>query len=473
MKDSACVRPKGLTMTSKSTVKQCFVYITLPGQTQAVTAAKYELANPETNPVGRFVYGKSYLARPDAVEIDPVELRLGAKIEPTTKLNGIYGAIRDASPDYWGRLIIERANRVAKLDEMEYLLQSSDARSGALSFGHNNAPPAPDRHFNTILDLEELQETALALLEDKKKTDAAKAEQARRLLLVGTAMGGARPKAVVQDDEGLWIAKFNRPEDRWDSAKVEHTMLQLAKACGVAVAHSRVTTIGNRNVLLVKRFDREKVKDGYLRARMVSALTLLRSEDSMEARGRGEWSYLALVEALRRVSSEPRRDAKELFCRMCFNSAASNIDDHARNHAVIAMDKSWRLSPAYDLTPSPSVGMERYLQMIAGNQGTRASAENLLSQAARFLVEPDEAQAIVAEVSKCVRTQWYRIARKEHVTEADCETIRSAFENEGFSFQTQPVTKKSDPRKAPAKQTPGKTGTTTADSKKSSTKGRS
>ena len=187
-----------------------------------------------------------------------------------------------------------------------------------MSFGHNNTPPAPDRNFNTILDLDELQEAALAVLEDKKKGDEAIAEQARRLLLVGTAMGGARPKAVIEDDEGLWIAKFNRPEDGWDNAKVERTMLQLAKASGIAAAHSRVETIGNRNVLLVKRFDREKVKEGYLRARMISALTLLRSEDTMEARSRGEWSYLALVETLRRVSSNPKRDAKELFRRMCF-----------------------------------------------------------------------------------------------------------------------------------------------------------
>ena len=438
-------------MTSKNTVKQCFVYITLPGQTSAVTAARYELANPETNPIGRFVYGRTYLARPDAVEIDPVELRLGAKIEPTTKLNGMYGAIRDASPDYWGRLIIERAKRVAHLDEMDYLLESSDARAGALSFGHNNTPPAPDRSFNTILDLEELQEAALAILEGKKKADKATAEHARRLLLAGTAMGGVRPKAVIEDDEGLWIAKFNRPEDRWDNAKVEHTMLQLAKASGIAAAHSRVETIGNRNVLLVKRFDREKAKEGYLRARMISALTLLRSEDTMEARSRGEWSYLALVETLRRVSSDPKRDAKELFRRMCFNAAATNIDDHARNHAVIAMDRQWKLSPAYDLTPTPAVGMERFLQMIAGDQGTRATAENLLSQAARFLLAPAEAQAIVDEVSKCVRTQWYAIARKEQVTEADCELIRPAFENEGFSFETQPAPKKRALRKAKAK----------------------
>src|SRR5262245_49525031 len=116
--------------TSKNTKKECFVYITLPRQTETVTAAKYELSNPETNPVGNFFYGRSYLARTDAVEIDPLELKFGTTIEATAKLNGMYGALRDASPDYWGRLVIQRALGVASLDEMDYLLQSSDARAG-------------------------------------------------------------------------------------------------------------------------------------------------------------------------------------------------------------------------------------------------------------------------------------------------------------------------------------------------------
>jgi serine/threonine-protein kinase HipA len=438
--------------TSSNTKKECFVYITLPRQTEAVTAAKYELSNPTTNPVGNFFYGRSYLARADAVEIDPLELKFGTTIEATAKLSGMYGALRDASPDYWGRLVIQRALGVASLDEMEYLLQSSDARAGALAFGHSPSPPAPNRKFNTILDLESLQADALAILanEEKKNDDQSaddQLEQAKRLLIGGSSMGGARPKAVVQDKQGLWIAKFNAPKsDRWDNAKVEQAMLKLAKACGITVAHSRVTKIGDRNVLLVKRFDREKVKEGYRRARMISGLTLLRSEDTIEARSRGEWSYLGLVESLRLVSSNPRKDAEELFRRMCFNAAASNLDDHPRNHAAIAMDNDWRLSPAYDLTPSPHVGMERNLAMTAGDQGTRASAENLLSQAARFLIQPAEAKKIVSDISAKVRTQWYTIARREHVTERDCEVIRSAFENEGFSFQSEPEPKTKAPK---------------------------
>jgi serine/threonine-protein kinase HipA len=204
---------------------------------------------------------------------------------------------------------------------------------------------------------------------------------------------------------------------------------------------ARLVAVGNCNVILVKRFDRTKLSEDYTRARMISALTLLRSEDTMEARKRGEWSYLALVEELRRVSADPKRDAQELFRRMCFNAAASNLDDHARNHALIAIERDWRLSPAYDLTPSPSVGMERFLQMTAGDQGTRATAENLLSQAHRFMLQRDEAEKIVPEIAGKIRSRWYGVARGEQVTEGDCELIRPAFENEGFNFAKAAVQK--------------------------------
>ena len=166
----------------------------------------------------------------------------------------------------------------------------------------------------------------------------------------------------------------------------------------------------------------------------------------MAARSHGEWSYLRLVEALRQISSDPRRDAHELFRRMVFNAAASNTDDHARNHAILAMDKAWKLSPAYDLTPTPHIGQERFLTMIAGDQGTRASAENLLSQARRFLLAPEEAAALATEIAQRVRNQWYGIARREHVTEGDCEAIRLSFENDGFNFTSPPK-----PEQAPSK----------------------
>lgn len=246
-------------------------------------------------------------------------------------------------------------------------------------------------------------------------------------------MGGARPKAVVEDSDGLWIAKLNRPDDKWNNARTEHAMLTLARACGGTTAESRIVTIGDRDILLVKRFDREKTSASYLRARMVSGLTLLRTEDSHQSRGK--WSYVLLVEELRRVSADPKKDAAELFRRMCFNALISNTDDHPRNHAVIAKERDWRLSPAFDLTPMPHVSLERRdLALICGDDGRFASAKNLLSQSARFLLPNDEAKSIVATMKDRVKTSWYDVARSVGVSEKDCGRVSGAFAYPGFDL---------------------------------------
>ena len=253
-------------------------------------------------------------------------------------------------------------------------------------------------------------------------------------------MGGARPKTVVEDNAGLWIAKFNRPDDKWNYARVERAMLVLARECGLQASESKIETIGDRDVLFVKRFDRQKTKKGYRRARMLSALTLLRAEDTHQ--NRNKWSYVLLVEELRRLSSRPRTDAPELFRRMCFNALISNTDDHPRNHAVIAMDKEWKLSPAYDLIPSMPVSIERRdLALICGDMGRYAQADNLLSQSARFLLDVDEASKTINEMEQIIRDKWYDIARREGVTERDCEKIASAFAYPGFRLAITAITK--------------------------------
>ena len=416
-------------MTSES--RQCFVYLWLPGATSAVTAGRFELTrNRQGSPLGRFVYGRSYLARPDAVPLDPTELTLAATTFETTALNGVFGALRDSGPDYWGRMVIERALRRPNLDEIAYLLESPDDRAGALGFGLGSTPPAPRRAFNQTLDLAKLQEAADSLLagDDTAGSDA---EQIDRLMLLGTSMGGARPKAVVEDGDGLWLAKFNKPGDRWNNARVEHAMLTLAAKAGVATAASRLVTVGKRDVLLVKRFDRDRVRDGYTRARMVSGITLLRTDDNALSRGR--WSYVLLAEELRRISAEPQKNAHELFRRMVFNALISNVDDHPRNHAVIARDQGWTLSPAYDLTPANPVSeTARDLALTCGDLGRWANAANLMTQAARFLLSPEAAAAIIDEVEAVVKKRWYATLRAAGVSERECRLLAGAFAYPGF-----------------------------------------
>ena len=422
-------------MISDAGTRECFVYIALPGKTEFVTAGRFVLEADRTGiPVGSFVYGKSYLSRPDAVPVDPVELKLAQTTYQTTALKGVFGAIRDAGPDYWGRRVIEKHAGKPELGEIDYLLESPDDRAGALGFGIGAKPPAPKRKFNKTLDLEKLVRLADAIIADEDVPDSPEAGQVEDLMLLGTSMGGARPKAVVEDGDGLWIAKFNRPDDKWNYARVEHAMLELARACGLNSAQSRIETVGDRDVLLVRRFDRERTKSGYLRARMISGLTILRTEDTHQHRDR--WSYVLLAEELRRISADPKGDAAELFRRMVFNALISNTDDHPRNHAAIAKDKDWKLSPAYDLTPSTPVSLERRdLAMICGDQGRYANASNLLSQCARFHLERDEAEVTIAAMEEQVSKSWYETARRAGVPEKDCDAISRAFVYPGFRLQ--------------------------------------
>jgi len=416
--------------------RECFVYIVPPGETEFVTAGKFRLsATRSGDAIGHFVYGKSWLERADAVSFDPVELKLQGKTYETVLMDGFFGAIRDAMPDAWGRRVIERNAGLGQVDAFDYLLKGPDDRAGALGFGLNQTPPSPEFKYNRTLDLGRLQHAADAIVRDDPQLAGSAAQQAEEFLLLGTSMGGARPKAVVEDGNGLWIAKFGREDDRWNHPRVEHGLLELARTCGLNVADSKVVTVGNRDVLLVRRFDRDKDEEGrYRRHRLVSALTLLESDEN----DRSKWSYLLLADEIRRVSADPEADLAELFGRMCFNALVSNLDDHPRNHAIIAKDENWRLSPAYDLTPSPVIAKERRdLALDCGRNGRYANKINLLSGYGRFLLNEEQAPKVLNAMVEKVRSEWHPAMRRASVSQQDCERIAGAFLYDGLFYEAQ------------------------------------
>jgi len=421
-------------MTSRSP-EGCFVYITLPGQTEQVVAARFEIRMSRGASVGRLVYGRSYLERRDAVPIDPVDLSvLDDKVYERAGDTPLFSSLRDALPDYWGRLVIERAVG-GELDDIGLLLRTPDDRAGALGFGLNATPPAPNYVFNRTLRLEDLMRAAQKVLSDTE-ADQELVRRYEQLNLVGTAMGGARPKAVVEDEDGLWLAKFPRKDDKFDVPRAEHAMLLLAQEVGISTAESKLVVIGHQPVLMVKRFDREKVGSGYLRHRMVSALTVLRASDS--ATDRSRWSYPLLADALTRVDVDHARSKRDLFSRMVFNALISNADDHPRNHALIADARGWRLSPAYDLLPHSQVAQDRMLGMQIGDEGRAATASNLLSASPRFGVQKSEAEVLIDRMRTLVSHRWYPLCRSVGMTEADCGMIESAFDFEGFGTVEHP-----------------------------------
>ena len=166
---------------------------------------------------------------------------------------------------------------------------------------------------------------------------------------------------------------------------------------------------------------------------MISGLTALRTEDTRQNRER--WSYTLLAEELRRFVALPKEDASELFRRMAFNALISNTDVHPRNHAFIAECTEWRLSPAYDLTPSRQISLEqRGLAMSCGIRGRYANARNMLSECGLFLLREEEAAAIIDEMEDQARNSLYGIAHKAGVSEADCMKLGSAFACLGFRY---------------------------------------
>ncbi|WP_224240711.1 type II toxin-antitoxin system HipA family toxin [Hyalangium gracile] len=412
-----------------SDAPSCYVYIQLPDSMEVVTCGRFL----QQGDIGRFVYGKSYLNNPRAVELEKFELALRSGTFETARLGGIFGALRDSSPDAWGRTVIQRQLGRTDLSEIDFLLHSPEDRAGALSFGTSPTPPAPIHQFNKVLRLNLLLEEA-----ERIELGIAPSEvQVDELVHPGSSMGGARPKNVVEDDEGLWVAKFPARNDRWNNAAVEGGMLRLASECGLRAAFGKVTSVAGRHVLLVRRFDRQRVEGGYLRHRMVSALTVLRADENAQERSR--WSYVLLADELKRWVGNPDADLRELFSRMVFNALISNTDDHPRNHALIAAGADWSLSPAYDLTPMPQASTERDLAMEVGSvKYRRANRHNLLSECGRFRLSKEEATHLIDTMKATVSARWRDCVKACGGTEADLKAIERAFGYEGFEYSAAP-----------------------------------
>lgn len=422
-------------MTSE---REAYVYIQLPGSLETVPAALLRVQTlPDGTQVGRFRYGDRYLQRPEAVALDPFRLPLANQVVEFTQLKGIPGAVRDAGPDAWGRRVIEHKleRSPADLHEIDYLLQGPQDGAGYLSFGLKVEPPAPKRQYNCTVQLGELIEATQAIEEGRPV-----AAHLLDHLDAGTSMGGARPKATIEDENRLWLGKFPAKSDRVNLQRIEFATLELGRRCGLNVAHARLQSVGTSDVLMLQRFDREHADSGtatgYLRFGLVSGLTVLDCGDSHLDRER--WSYPLLADNLRRWSDKPEADCVELFRRMVFNAAVTNNDDHPRNHALLHRQKGWRLSPAYDLVPTPVISQERRdLALTVGRYGRTASIYNLLSQAGRFGLAEEDARAEINRMIAVLRN-WREIFFACGVSAKDVDVIAPALLPDCFFFENRP-----------------------------------
>ena len=399
-------------MTSKADATKAFVWIWLPGATEPVVAGRLD---PDGERLS-FTYGASYRSRKNAIPIYEPELPLqeGA-IEP---INGLLmpSCIRDGSPDAWGRRVIinrltgrkPNADGVPEISELTYLLQSGSDRIGALDFQASATEYVPRRAEQSSLD--ELLEAA-ALVEKGVPLPPA-LDQA---LNHGTAIGGARPKALINDDTKRFIAKFSASNDTYSVVKAEFIAMRLASASGLNVASVSITRAAQKDVLLIERFDRRNTLDGWTRQAMVSALTML-GLDEMMARYA---SYEDLAELIRHRFTAPKDTLKELYGRICFNVLCGNTDDHARNHAAFWDGKMMTLTPAYDICPQNRTGTEATQAMLIKGEGRASTLATCLAAAPDYHLKEAEAAALIEQQITTIAEQWQAVCEEAELTPVD------------------------------------------------------
>lgn len=394
---------------------QAYVWVWLPGAVEPVVAGALKRSGNRLH----FAYGRSYLARDNAIALylPELPLRTGEHVPEFT----LAGCLRDAAPDAWGRRVIvqrllHRAGSqvdTAELDELTYLLESGSDRIGALDFQLSATEYAPRLSQNASLD-QLIQASDLIQAGESLPLPLLQAIQH------GTSIGGARPKALIDDIDGSkWVAKFSTSTDVYNIVKAEFVAMRLAHFAGINVATVRLTRTAGRDVLLVRRFDRD-IKAPATRRIMVSALTILGLHE-MQARYA---SYEKLAEQIRHRFTRPGDTVNEMYRRMVFNILVGNTDDHARNHAAFWDGSLLSLTPAYDICPQLRAGREAGQAMRIHGDNNLSRLSTCIAAAQSFNLKANEAQQLIEQLISSIEQHWPAVADEAELSDNDRKLFR-------------------------------------------------
>jgi serine/threonine-protein kinase HipA len=332
--------------------------------------------------------------------------------------DGVFGFVKDSFPDRWGRLLLERRERLAaesesrrvrQLTGYDYLVGIEDfMRMGGIRYRRvgdsDYINSAAKFSVPPIERLGELSEACRQIELAEDRNELPDKRWLDQLINPGTSLGGARPKANVIDSDGvLYVAKFPSKKDLENTELMEHFSHRLAATAGINVARTRTIKISkDRDLMLSERFDR--TANGK-RIHFASAMALLALKDGAGAdTGDG---YLDIADFIVQGCTDVKRNLTELYRRVAFNVMFGNSDDHFRNHGFLLTPKGWTLSPAYDITPSLKTS-----QSILINEYTEQSdIEVLLKSSESYMLDRDDAVGIIAEVRSAIK-DWRSIAAK-------------------------------------------------------------
>lgn len=410
--------------------QEAYVWVWLPAAVEPVVAGRMFREGERL----LFNYGQEYLQRPDAISLHAPELPLAPGVIAPGEDLSMAGCLRDSAPDAWGRRVIlnkllgvkGREADTDALDELTYLLHSGSDRSGALDFQASPSlyePRMQTAPLEVLLQAAEKVEQGIPLIEEVEKA-----------LFHGTSLGGARPKAMLQDGDKKYIAKFSSSGDIYNVVKAEFVAMRLAAEVGLSVAPVRLQRVAGRDVLLVERFDRVSAGDGWRRRGMVSALTLFGFAALMARYA----SYAELADIIRHRFAAPKDTLRELFGRLVFNILCGNTDDHARNHAAFWDGELLTLTPAYDICPQNRAGNEASQAMWVTEDDRMSRLAVCLKAAPNFLLETAAARALIAEQMEKICAAWPQTIEEAELSETDRRLLAERMFFNPFVFEEAP-----------------------------------
>ena len=409
-----------------------YVWIWLPESEKPVVAGRLEEAGGEVS----FVYGRSYLEREGRISIYSPELPLiEGRIRPLPELS-TPGCILDAGPDAWGQRVI--VNRLlgseaasadpADLGVLSFLLESGSDRIGALDFQASATDYVPRERETATLD-------ELATSAERVDAGIPLTPALDEALFRGSSIGGARPKALIDDGDRGLIAKFSSRTDTIAMVQGEYIAMELGRRAGLDIAPVKIAKALGKTVLLVERFDR--IADTAKRRALVSALTILELNELAV-----RWaSYAELAQVIRERFTQPARSLRELFARITFNILVGNTDDHARNTAAFWDGDALSLAPAYDICPQLRSGGEAAQAMIIGDDSDTFRLSQLagcVQRAHIYQVSQTDAKEIIDHQIEVIEESWHDVCDQAGLPEVERKRFRgrqflNPFALEGYS----------------------------------------
>ena len=380
-----------------------------------------------------FEYDRDWLQNGPAQLLDP-SLQLYSGLHYLNEEQDNFGIFLDSSPDRWGRILMRRREAALartdereeqKLFETDYLLGVYDGhRMGALRFKlEEGGPFLNDYKYMASppwTSLRELEQISLRLENDDVTEDPEYLKWLNMLIAPGASLGGARPKAsIIDNNGGLWIAKFPSRNDQGDIGGWEIVTYELAIIAGINMAESKAQKFSSDYyTFLTKRFDRNN--EGQ-RVHFASAMTMLGYTDGQDHADGA--SYLELVEFIQSYGANVDQDLEQLWRRIVFSICVTNTDDHLRNHGFLLTNDGWVLSPAYDINP---VETGNGLKLNISDEDNSLDLNLAMEVSEFFRLTEERATEIIEEVLNAVRN-WNQVAIKYGISRVEQELKALAF----------------------------------------------